>query len=259
MRNFGTANHPLRVSQLPYLVLCTWRAVALELGITTREPSGKAADTGTAAHLGIATWHLNGKKLADAVAAMRAASAGFPLADLDEAERFVTRYTDDPRNQEAEVVAVEQKVEVEIDPRFTSGPPIVIQGTCDQIRRVGGRLQVWDVKTGNRDALYFQNRHALQLAAYTLAVSRMYVETVDPGGYVRIKGYFTRGASLPSPDGVFVPADIADPDALLDAVRWAVCAIREGYYVPTPGEHCADCPLTSNSFCVPMLARQKAA
>lgn len=214
-----------------------------------RGESGKSADTGTAAHLGISAWHTNRQDFADAVAKMRAASAAFPLADLDEAERITKRYTEDPRNRDAEVVAVETQVTLSLDPKFVAGPPIVIRGTADQLRREdGGRLVVWDIKTGNREGLYFQNLYALQIAAYSVALG------AEPGGYIRTKGYFTRGAELPAPHGVFVPADVGDPDAVLDAVRWAVCCVREGYVVATPGLHCEYCQFAGVVRCVPALA-----
>lgn len=247
MREFATAEKPLRASRLPALVLCTWRAVAEDIGVIDRGESGKAADTGTAIHLAVAAWHTNGKSLTDAVAAMRAASAAFPLAELDKAERVTGRYCADPRNRDAEVVEVEKKITLTLQPKFVAGPPIVITGTLDQLRREDDGLSVWDLKTGNRDGLYMQNNHALQLAAYSLAVG------ARPGGYIRTKGYFTRGASLPSPDGVFVPADIDDPDTLLDAVRWAVCCVREGYVIATPGTHCETCTFAGFARCLPQL------
>lgn len=259
MIDFGTKKKPLRPSQLNYLVLCHWRALAKELAMLHDE-SGKAADTGSAVHFAVAAFH---KKEGDEVAKMRQAVAAFPLADLDEAERIYGRYVEDPRNRDAEVVAVEQEVTLTLEAKFFDTEPIVIAGTLDQLRwnQEAHRYEVWDIKTGNRDPLYFQNVYALQMAAYTLAArdSRLVWQrqlnssTVVAGGYIRTKGYFTRGRELPSPHGVFVPAGIGDPDALLDAVRWAVCAIRSGYVIATPGDHCGTCSFASQEFCLPKL------
>lgn len=252
MKDFATESRPLRASGLPNLVLCLWREVAREMRLTENE-SGKAADTGSAVHLAVAKWHEN-KDLVESVAAMRRATAAFPLADMDEAERIFGRYAADPRNQNAQVVASEIKVRVSIDPKFIDGPPIWIQGTADQVRwnPFENRHEVWDLKTGTRDAMYFQNVYPLQLAAYTLALRATYPDVVA-GGYIRSKGYFTRGADLPAPHGVFIPANILDPDALLDAVRWAVCAIRSGYIIATPGEHCQNCWFGSQEMCLSKL------
>lgn len=266
MIDFGTAAKPLRPSQLNYLVLCHWRALAKELEMLHDE-SGKAADTGSAVHFAVAAFH---KKAGDEVAKMRSAVAAFPLADLDEAERIYGRYVADPRNRDAEVVAVEQEVVVSLDAKFLDTEPIVIAGTLDQLRwnAADRRYEVWDIKTGNRDPLYFQNVYALQMAAYVMAARNVSGGSpydmssglpfdadgpIVPGGYIRTKGYFTRGAELPSPHGVFVPAGIGDPDSLLDAVRWAVCAIRSGYVVATPGDHCGTCSFAGNEFCLPKL------
>ncbi len=121
---------------------------------------------------------------------------------------------------------------------------------------------MWDIKSGDRSGQYFQNHYALQLAGYTMATPVEPIRGYEglpiiAGGYIRLKGYRTRGAKMPDPDGVFVPADIPDPDALLDAVRWAVCMIRSGYYVATPGVHCENCSFASHSFCVPRLKQQR--
>ncbi len=264
MIDFATAAKPIRMSRLPSIVLCTWKAAAEELAMIDRGESGRAADTGSAAHLAIATWHQNGGKLADALDAMRAASAAFPLFDPKDAEMFVRPYTLDPRNRDAEIEAIEQKVTLRLEPKYIEGSEIVVTGTLDQIRvnQQTGDREVWDIKSGDRSGQYFQNHYALQLAGYTVAasqcsddwrnISELYPR-VAAGGYIRLKGYRTRGAKMPDPDGVFVPGDIPDPDALLDAVRWAVCMIRSGYYVATPGVHCENCSFASHSFCVPKL------
>lgn len=253
MKDFATESRPLRASGLPNLVLCHWRAVAEVMKLTENE-SGKAADTGSAVHLAVANWHED-KNRVRSVAAMRAATAAFPLADLDEAERIFGRYADDPRNETAEIVASEIRVKVQIDAKYLETGPIWIQGTADQVRRNpldGGRFELWDLKTGQRDPMYFQNVYALQLAAYTVALRDKFPGIVA-GGYIRTKGYFTRGCELPAPHGVFIPANIDDPDTLLDAVRWAVCAIRSGYTVATPGDHCSFCYFGQSNLCLPKL------
>lgn len=248
MKTFGDADHPLRPSQLNYLVLCHWRALAKELDML-HDDSGKAADTGSAVHLAVATFH---KKAGDPVAKMRAAVAAFPQADLGAAEGIFERYVEDPRNLDAEVICCEEKVSLILD------GDIHIAGTLDQLRwnAEHRRYEVWDVKTGNRDPLYFQNVYALQMAAYVLAAQATLThQPVVAGGYIRTKGYFTRGAELPSPHGVFVLAALGDPNTLLDSVRAAVMAIRNGVIVATPGDHCGTCSFAGNEFCIPALQK----
>lgn len=251
MKDFGSAKHPLRPSQLPYLVLCSWRAVAREMKMLVNE-SGAAADLGSAVHLAVAAFHKGAKEV-DALATMRDASAAFPLADLKEAERIFSRYAEDPRNRDAKVVATEEKVSAKLNPHYLDGPEIVIEGTLDQVRLVGNTYEVWDLKTGIREGLYFQTVYCLQMAAYVVGARVKYPRAVA-GGYIRTKAYFTRGAVLPSPANAFIPANIPDPDKLLDAVRWAVCCIRAGYVIPTPGEHCCTCPFQGVEVCLPKLA-----
>lgn len=215
----------------------------------TRSESGKSADTGGAAHHAIAALH-NGATEARALAGMREALAAFPLADLDQADRIVAAYWADPRNRDANVIAVETRVTAVLCPWTVGEPMIVIHGTVDQVRMVDGVAEVWDIKTGDRDAVYMQEHHCYQLAAYTLGFGG----TARPGGYIRTKGYFTRGADKPSPRGVFIPACIPDLTRCLDAVRLAVSLIRHGHVTAHPGDHCGFCPLVSLESCLPKLS-----
>jgi hypothetical protein len=246
LETFGGESSPLRASKLPSLILCTLRAALME-----SDSSGTAADTGSMVHAAIAAFH-QGKGVAS-ITEFAAMLGQFPLGDVIEADRIFERYAEDPRHAAAEIVCIETPIRIEIEPKFMPGPPIVIQGTLDQIRRDSGCLWVWDVKTGNRDAMYMQHAHAVQLAAYTLGARQLFPgDTVYPGGYLRTRGYFTRGAELPSPQGVFVPAGFDDPDAILDSVRLSVCLIRAGHVTATPGVHCENCSIGLR-YCLPRL------
>lgn len=249
--NFGDASNPLRPSRLGNLWQCLYRAVAEADGMESA--GGKAADTGTAAHLAVAKFH-GGASVEEALAAMNGAARDFPLADLHDAEISFTHYAADPRNQTAKVVAAELKIRLVIEPKFIEGPPIVIEGTADQVRDEGGTLRVWDLKTGKTSAVEMLHGYALQVAAYTLGVAAAFPgRRVMPGGILRSYAYRTRGASLPSPDGVFLesPFSFEDCDALLDGARLAVCMIREGLITVTPGAHCTYCPLGGIDLCLP--------
>src|SRR5262245_51366055 len=135
MKNFATKEQPLRASALPSLVKCGWRAVLLAESVLD-DQSGAAADTGSALHRGVAVWHKTDKDTAAAIRALKESVAEYPLADLDDAAEHFQAYTEDPRNQTAKVVAVEEKVELTLSPapHDPTGREIYIQGTLDQIR-----------------------------------------------------------------------------------------------------------------------------
>lgn len=250
LAKFGSIDKPLRASQLHKIVACAWRGV-FEM-LNDEGVSGKAADTGSAMHLAAATWH-GGKGVPASIAAMNAnAAALFPLADLDEAARIFERYRADPRNNPpaCRIAEIEVKGVATLEPWVKGEPPIVIHGTADQIR-IGddGMRYVWDIKTGAAlHAAQMQAHHAYQLAAYAIATKS------KPGGFIRTKGYFTRGAELPSPHGVFVPADFTNPYAVLDAVRLAVSLIRSGNVTASPGDACGMCVFAGLSHCLPKLS-----
>lgn len=249
--SFGTAEYPLRCSALPLLIRCPLRAVLLHMRYAT-DSSGKAADTGSAAHKAVAVWHTNGRKYAAAVKAMKEALADYPLADLHEAELHFRPYTEDPRNQTAEVVAVEQKVSFTLDPAENdpTGELIHCTGTLDQLRSEGGRVFLWDVKTGMSEGWEMSHDHALQVAAYAVGAG------VEPGGVIRTRGYRKRGVkAAEAPPGVFWPAlfDRAGADVLLGGVRAVVARVRAGGGWAGPGDWCGYCPAGGLELCVPKL------
>lgn len=248
--NYGDASNPLRPSRLSTLWQCLYRATVEADGM--RGDDSRAADTGSVVHAAVARFHA-GAAVEEALAAMKGDLATFPLADIDDAALSFRPYAADPRNSSAKVVASELKIRVELDPKYTAGPPIVIEGTLDQLREEGGTLSVWDLKTGKGSAVEMLHGYALQIASYTLGAAAAYPgRRVAAGGIIRSYGYRTRGASLPSPDGVFLesPFSLEDCDALLDGARLAVCAIREGLVTPTPGPHCNYCPLGGIDLCL---------
>jgi hypothetical protein len=248
------------MSALPSLVKCGWRAVLLSSD-TVQDESGAAADTGSAGHVGVATWHNNGKDRDAAVKALRESVAKFPLANLDDAERFFRAYTEDPRNYTAEVVAVEKKVEVTIAPapQDPTQEPIYIIGTLDQIRKEWGRLYVWDLKFSSRSVLSILHDYTFQLAGYTTAARNEY-PNVEPGGFINPKSYFKRGAKPASSgetDSVFIQVawTFAECSKLLDAVRNRVAEIRGGHVALGPGDHCNYCPAKGIDRCLPLLMK----
>jgi hypothetical protein len=249
------------MSGLPALVKCGWREILLSRA-TVSDESGAAADTGSAGHAGVAAWHTNGKDRDAAEKVLRESIAKYPLANLDDAARFFRAYTEDPRNQTAEVVCVEKKVEIAIAPapQDPTQEMIYIQGTLDQIRRAWGRLYVWDLKFSSRSVLSILHDYTFQLAGYTVAAAREF-GAVEPGGFINPKAYFKRGAAAPSTgetDGVFIEIawTFADCDRLLDSVRNRVAEIRGGYVALGPGDHCNYCPARGIDQCLPLLMKE---
>jgi RecB family exonuclease len=241
LAEFGTAARPLRASSLPRLVRCPWAAImeAYSDGGT----SGPAADTGTAVHLAIATWHTLAKKDARvAVEVMRRSVARFPLADLDSATVQFHDYTNDRRNVEAEVVACETPVTLTLP----APEEVVIIGTLDQVRRDRhGRLTVWDVKTGKPDGWDMLHEHALQLAAYMLGAG------ATACGIIRTQDYRRRNG--PGPVFWEAPFDIHQAYELLRSVVHTVQAVRQGTVHVGPGSHCRWCPAGGLAGCLPLL------
>jgi hypothetical protein len=136
---FATKKYPLRCSKLPQLAACTLTTVVSMLN--DDEDSGPAANTGSALHKAIETWHKNGQDEKGAVEVMRKGIAKYPNADLTDAADMFRAYCLDPRNIKAEIIEAERQVEIYLNPaKFDpTKEDIVIYGTLDQIRRVGER------------------------------------------------------------------------------------------------------------------------
>jgi hypothetical protein len=246
----------LRASSLPYLIKCPWRAVMLYLDVI-QDQSGPAAHTGNLAHAAVEHWHRDaGKDLGAAVAAMRARLSEFPLGDCIDAERHFRDYATDPRNAAAEVVANELPVEVTL--KMGRRKPIRIIGKLDQIRRVNGRLRLYDVKTGAVQGWDMLNEYAYQMAAYCVGATAKLGEDVHPGALIRTQGYRRRGVNpAASPDGVFweCPYTLDDCRVLLDAVTVIVEQIRKGNVWQGPGPHCNWCPAKGLEGCLPLMRK----
>jgi hypothetical protein len=208
--------------------------------------SSKSADTGSAVHKAVSTWH-DTLSVTASLAAMKGGVSEYMQADLHDAELSFRPYAADPRN------AIKCETEKKVTLTLPAWPgddcgPIYVRGTLDQIR--DGR--VWDVKTGKALTGWdMVHEHAMQLSAYTLAAG------LEPGGFIRTYGYRVRGAGRPEdkPDGVFweSPWTQADCVSLLDAVRIAVAHIRAGDISLGPGSHCGYCPARGLDNCLPLL------
>lgn len=250
--DFATESRPVRASSLPSLVLCPLKALLMACGIYEDRPGSVSADTGTAVHRGVQLFH-SGKEVREAFEQVKLeAPEKFCNADLDEAEKHFKGYAEDPRNQSAEVPFTEVKIKFRLpaDPSDPTGKDICIEGTADQVRKVQGVFEIWDVKTGKMYAGHeLLNVHAMQLAAYTLGFRQLYGSktNVKPGGIIATYDYRRR---TPGPAFWHAPWDTATCETLLTTVRRRVAEIRGARALPHPGDHCAYCPAGGVSSCV---------
>jgi hypothetical protein len=217
-----------------------------------RDESGPAADTGSAVHMAANAFHsLKSKAKGNArlsVGVMRAALSEYPLADLDAAEKTFLRYSEDERNKEAEIVLCEGKVNCTLPP-WKDDPTqeeIYLIGTLDQIRRVDGRLVCCDIKNGQRlDGFEMIHSHALQLAAYQLAASKLIGERVDRACIIRTQDYVRQGkrgkALQDGPVFWNCPWSLSQAVTMLDSVRRVVASVRRGGVYAAPNEGCRWC------------------
>lgn len=261
LRLFGSDAYPLRASALQNLVQCPWRVV-MEYLFGRLDESGPAADTGSATHAAIAAWHELGQNAPGAVEEMVRRGGEYPLADLDEAAQLFLLYSRDPRNVNAEFPVTDARPFVEQQISFTipackedpTKAPLVVIGTVDQVRRVSGKLRVFDVKTSKRPGRDLMNEHVYQVAAYCLGASAVFGEPVHPGALICPRGY---GRQTPesSPPGVFFdfPWTFEDCRFVLWGVRRVVAAVRSGEVWHMGGQHCRWCQAASPDNCIPLL------
>lgn len=240
MIDFATAENPLRCSNLPRLVRCPMQTV-----LSMREEDGdsnEAADTGSAVHFAVAMYHTHAKgDSALAASAMRAALDRYPLADCDKAETQFHWYCKDSANA-CEMFAVEKRVAFTIPaaPFDPTKEAIYVIGTLDQIRRVKGKLWLWDIKTGSPEGPDMVHAACLQLCAYWHGAEQVFGEHIHGCGIIRTKDYvktdYTRKTRKPGPVFYEAPWTRADVLRKLSAVQNTVADIRSGRYDARPGE-----------------------
>lgn len=261
LETYADSDHPIRSSSFPAITACPARFALTFLEGYDNE-SGPAADTGTAAHLGIKLWH-EGKALAALQEEVRSRAGEFPRADLDEAEKFIRYYTEDPRNYPEAAYALEMTLDFTLPPHpyDPTKKRIYCTGHLDQVRKDNQGYAVWDYKTGRDPGDQMLNWHMPQLAAYAYGAKDMFPEPPRIGGIIRGRGYSSRGKTKPSlsPSGVFINAPCSDPDdclTILINLRLAVAMIRRGEPIFGPGEACTKfCPLGGMGACLPESRR----
>lgn len=242
---FATSEFPLRASRLEKFLACNWRVVMLTFG--DNDPAGEAADTGSAVHAAVDTWHKTGLDAAAAVEAMRARLSEYPKADLPTAAQLFLAYTADLRNIGAEIVQGECEVPFEIaaSPQDPTGAPIVIIGHVDQVRRENGLLRVWDIKTSKKAPHEVLWGACIQAAAYCKGSEQLLGELVHPGGVI-----------MPRRSPMHIPFTWTrdDVDRILDPIRHHVALVRAGHVAHVPeADRCKWCHSGGPDVCLPRL------
>lgn len=263
LEDFGGPANPLRCSKLDTVVKCPI-SVVLSMG-EAEDEGGKAAQTGSLAHLAVAAFHLEPdlqRKVQAGLAALRDGLPRFPHGDPEDATRHFQGYAGDPRNLNAIIArdaagspVVERKVSISLPPHPSdpTGQPIYIHGTLDQIRLTERGPGVCDLKTGAKSGWEMIHDYAYQQSAYVVAARASGFPDAVPGQIIRTGGYRTRTAKGVSPDGVFwaMPWTVDDCWMILDRLRLAVAQIRAGEVGFGPGPQCTYCKHGGLQECVP--------
>jgi hypothetical protein len=250
----GYILHP---SIMRSLLLCSWTVAARSIMKLAPEEGGVAGDTGSAVHAAAAAFH-RGSSVMEALAAMAARKAEFPLADMGDAAAMFVQYAADVRNSGAQMALVEEPIAFDIAPADgdPTGMPIHVEGRVDQVRRhADGVVRTWDIKSSKKDPLDVLHSSTLQMAAYTVGASIKLGIDVQPGGIIAVRRY--RGD--PSHSQVFYSHawTLADCEHILEPVRRAVADVRRGRVHHLPGELCKYCHLRSPDVCLPKLKDAK--
>lgn len=239
----------IRISALASLSRCPGFMVA---DMVQDRPS-KAADTGSLVGRVIQLWHENGEDPISFGAArdraMREVAEHYPQADVEEAMRVSWLYACDERNYGTVVKGsceLEVRLVLDPDPEDPTGEPIRLLGHLDQVRRdQATRLQVWDMKNGAQPGLDISLVYTWQIAAYALAASEHYGQTVLPGGVIRLQGYGKKCLPSKAKDAnVFfqTPWSLEACRGMMATVAHEIAMLRMGKVSLRPGIQCAWCP-----------------
>lgn len=274
LSDIATERMPLRASSLYYLN-CTLR---FYLMLQQEREVGEAANTGTLIHEGIDTW-VKGSSLAAASEAMLARQAKFrrdgeTQGDLEAAQRWLTQYTEDPRNAPLGHWPVDRRYGrvmhsearcflrlpcAEFDP---TGEDVIIAGTLDQIREspADGSLWLWDVKSSKirtgASTHTLMLDHLYQTICYAAAAEQMLGKPVGLGGIISLRGY---GARREEAKDVFISAPVeltTHKQLVLDRIVEQIALMRSGHLTASIGDHCTRCYIAQGpADCIPQLAR----
>lgn len=252
LKLFGTESWPLHPSGLSQLMQCPWRLVMSYL-FEDKDEGGQAADTGSAMHKAAQSFH-GGSDVAASLGVMQAMLKSYPRADLQDAATMFLAYSSDPRNTTADVVLREQPISFSIAPapEDQTQAPIAVIGTLDQVRRVDGKLKLFDIKTSKKDPMLILQRSMFQAAAYCVGATVLLNETVEPGAIIMPRRY-RMDAVATSPVFYYFPWRFKDIEQILKGVRHLVARVRAGDIWHTPNDDCCWCVARSPDLCLPKL------
>jgi hypothetical protein len=259
--DFGTEVSPVRCSTIGMLLLCDWRQVSQFMKVVTDETDKTAADTGSLVHHAIAEWYKNERRdVTKALESMKEALKLFPDGDVDDAAWQADMYFRDPRNN-IKLTMCEEEIEFRI-PCHKSDPTqkeIIVQGKVDQVRREGGRLKVWDIKTSKLPGMQLLLAHMHQVTAYAVGASILLNEPVEPGGLILTRKYSAKTIGPPetAPIGIFWFAwwNTETWKELMIKLQITVARIRGGETTVNPGYYCQYCPAKGPEYCIPKLQK----
>lgn len=254
LKLLASEQYPMRASSTTYLN-CRLRTL---LYMLQSDAAGKAAQTGTLIHKGVEAWARGGSEDAG-LSAMEQAQRRFreleeEAGDLEQAQKWLRLYIEDPRNAPlgvepedgsiGKLVAVEKPGILRLDPApfDPTGEPLVFTGTCDQIREWQGHRYIWDLKTSDMNKVGGPNGvvdyYMLQQVLYA------YMNQARVGGLILLRSYTARKEGS---KGVFFQPSMHEDSIrhVLDGVRESIALLRMGQISPNPGLHCGQCYLAN--------------
>lgn len=213
------------------------------------DEGGEAGDTGSAVHSACKAMHTK-LGVAESIAAMQRDVHEYPKADLNDAANMFLAYATDVRNTSAEVVLCEERVDFTIAPapEDPTQEAIVVTGTVDQVRRMNGRLELWDVKSSKKAGDILLQQHVYQIAAYCIGASVLLKERVHPGGLILTRMY-QRGKN---PLWKFAWG-FDDIEQILRPIQHYVAMVRSGRVWHNPNDNCCWCVARTPDVCLPKL------
>lgn len=260
--------YTIRISSLNTWNRCEAQAMADLDASLLQDEAGPAADTGTALSFAIEQFHklrLAGRPI-DFDTLMNLTKdeserkdRPFEKARWRDVENIFDGYINDKRNLETIVLP-----EVPLKTTFyVEGDEITLIGTVDQIRVVDGKLEIWDLKSGQKDGQEMLYDYWPQLFGYTLAAREggipynltfpreCYTMDIRLGGVMRLKEYIE---PLPrAGKKVFYPMNNSYRviEANVRRIANRIVELRKEKSQPTvrPGINCSWCKLGSFEGC----------
>ena len=217
--------------------------------LDTERTHSMKANSGSAVGRVIQLW-IEGSFVEEALLTAKREGEAYPKADWDLVAKWARAYVADARNHPGGRHGETDPAKCEAEVKLNIGcHPFV--GHIDQVRRLDGRLWVWDLKSGAGQGVDMVSDYAWQQAAYAVACTETWGEEVGFGGIIRLRGYFPRAKVEPSEASVFFEAywDTAKCRQVLSDPQFLLDMLGRGEYLQLPGRHCRWCPAPSYPHC----------